>query len=89
MSTATTSKPDAIQDQSLAFAYELCEALGIAPLKLKELKYLTLALLQVAANEAHQNAAFAEHLQAALATLLTDKESKDAKIRRLVTPAKG
>lgn len=62
-----------LQQRNIVATSRLCEVLGLGVVSPSELKYLALALTQIAADEAEQNANFATRVRSMYASLLPQK----------------
>lgn len=68
-----------LQERSIQATHELCEALGLGVVSPSDLKYLALALMQVATAEAAQSADFATRIRKLYLSLLPQKTSASSR----------
>lgn len=68
--SSTGETQGTLQQRSTQATHELCDALGLGVVSPAELKYLALALMQVAADEAARNADFATRIRTLYLSLL-------------------
>lgn len=87
MATATHGSFTA-QEQAINATKKLCEALNLNEVKSTDLKYLTIALAEVASKEASLNSDFAEKIRLKYLELLPKKTEKTAKVTIKVTAKK-
>lgn len=76
MSTTIDNAAVTTQERSAFATRELCKVLGLGTLKPAELKFLTIALAEVAASEAQQNRSFAHAISHLYQELLPAKPKK-------------
>lgn len=76
MSTAIDSAGVTTQERSASATRELCRTLGLGALKPAELKFLTIALAEVATSEAQRNMQFAHAISHLYQELLPTKPAK-------------
>jgi hypothetical protein len=73
MSSSTGSVQGSLQERSAQATHALCEALGLGVISPSELKYLALALTQVATDEVATNPALAARLRELYLSLVPKK----------------
>jgi hypothetical protein len=76
MSSAVDTTTMTIPQQTVQATHNLCSALGLGVLNASQLRYLTLALTQVAAQEAGQSPTFADQVRARYLELAPMKPSR-------------
>jgi hypothetical protein len=75
---STVETTATLQQRSAQATYELCAGLGLGMLSAADLKYLSLALAQVATEEVSRNSDFAERIRSLYLSLLPKKATRGA-----------